>query len=395
MKILLFSTLNPYPFWAGSENLWFDFVRDKRVSNTVSFTVMLADSPVTRNKTEFLKASGATVSFYKHFNVDFTRRNLYRVGDKIKNKSVRTLPWYNEIAKNKYNLVWFNVAALADLHELAYAVHLCKKTNTPYWLLLQHGYEDFFITSQQELDTVCEVALSAKRFIFIADRNQYSLERAIGQLLPNAFRTVNAIPASVIEKAASISKLQQRQNEKAKFFNLGRFSPRDKAQHLLLETLADNRWKQRNWQLNFIGVSGFGKHYLEMLVRYYNLSPEKIKIKAHTENVLEEMADNDVLLMPSLAEGTPFAMVEAMACGKPALGTPVGGIPELISNGETGWLTKTTAVADISNTLEQVWNDRERWAVMGQKARNFIAENYNQEKTFTPLRAALLEDMNR
>ncbi len=285
------------------------------------------------------------------------------------------------------------MAALADLYELAYAVELCKKTSTPYVLLLQHGYEDFFVTSQEELDIITDVALSARRFIFIADRNRRSLERAIGQTLPNAFRTVNAIPASVIDKANRFSQSHDFNQATAKFFNLGRFSPRDKAQHLLLEALSDKQWMQRNWQLNFIGVSGFGKNYLEKLIKYYGVVPGNIKILPHTENVLDEIARQDVLLMPSMSEGTPFAMVESMACGKPALGTPVGGIPELIQEGETGWLSKTTAVSDISNKLEQVWGDREQWASMGLKAQNFIAHNYNQEKSFAPLLAALLNDL--
>lgn len=355
---------------------------------------MLADSPVTKKKAELLIAAGALVSFYKHFNVDFTRRNLYRAGDKIRKRGIRTLPWYNEIAKNKYDHVWFNVAAFADLYELAYAVQLCKKTNTAYCLLLQHGYEDFFVTNQQELDIITEVAVSARRFIFIAGRNQLSLERAIGQKLPNAFRTVNALPASVISKANRLSQSHQF-NGTAKFFNLGRFSPRDKAQHLLLEALAGNQWKERDWQLNFIGVSGFGKSYLEKLVKFYGLGPDKIKITAYTENVLEEIASQDVLLMTSMSEGTPFAMAESMACGKPALGTPVGGIPELIQDGKTGWLSKSTSVNDISHKLEQVWNDREQWRTMGEKARIFITDNYNQETSFPPLLAALLEETNR
>jgi len=394
VKILLFSTLNPSPFWAGSENLWYDFVKDQRVNSALQFKVMLADSPVTRKKAELLPVTGAIVSFYKHFNVDFTRRNLFRAGDKIRKRSIRTLPWYNEITKNKYDLVWLNVAALADLYELAYAVQLCKKSNTSYWIILQHGYEDFFFSSQQEMDTVSEIALSAKRFIFIADRNRQSLERAIGQRLHNAYRSVNAITASKIEEGARLCNTPRESHSIAKFFNLGRFSPRDKAQHLLLESFAGSRWKERDWELNFIGVSGFGKAYLEKLVNYYCLDPGKIKITAHTGHVFEEIAGNDVLLMPSVSEGTPFAMVEAMACGKPALGTPVGGIPELIKDRETGWLARSTDVADISDKLEQVWNDRKQWTEMGQKARRFVAEHYNQEKSFAALLQVVQEDLS-
>ena len=318
----MFSTLNPFPFWAGSENLWFDFVCDKRINTNFQFHVVLADSPVTKSKAKELSAHGITTSFFKHFNVSFVARNFYRLTDKLNNRKFRSLPWYNEIKKNKYGLVWFNVAALADLHDLYYPIQLCKKRNIPYWLLLQHGDEDFFLTSKEEIETVIEVATSATKFIFIAKRNCYSLERAIGKKLSNAFHSVNALPAKKIAEAKKISEnnLPALQGT-VKFFNLGRFSPKDKAQHLLLEAFANEKWKSRDWILTFIGVSDFGKIYLEKLIEYYHLDPNKIKTIPQIENVFAEIIKHDVLLMPSLAEGTPFAMIESMACGRPALGS--------------------------------------------------------------------------
>ena len=393
-KILLFSTLNPYPFWAGSENLWYDFVRDNRVNSRFQFRIMLADSPVTRAKAKALEHPQLDTVFYKHFNVEFLRRNLSRVKDKITRKQVRTLPWYQEISRNKYDGVWFNVAALADLSELSYAVELCKKTQTPYWLILQHGYEDFFLTSTEEMERVIDVATGARRFIFIADRNRQSLERAIAQPLANAWRTVNAIPAARIREASALSGTYiPGTDQRARFFNLGRFAPMDKAQHLLLEAFTGQAWKQRNWQLNFIGVSGFGKQYLEKMIRYYGLPADRIIITAHTDKVLEEIAQQDLLLMPSLSEGTPFAMVESMACGRPAMGTPIGGIPELISDRKTGWLSRTVQIQDICTALEQVWTDRPSWQQTGEAARDWVAKHYNQEEAFAGLLNALQEDL--
>ncbi len=392
-KILLFSTLNPYPFWAGSENFWYDFVKDSRVKEAFSFHICLADSPVTRKKAATIENEAVIVEFYKHFNVSFTRRNLYRISDKVSGRNNRTLPWYDVIKKDKYDLVWFSVAALADLEDLAYPIQLCKKQGIPYSLILQHGDEDFFLSSAQQIDIVAEVAMSAKRFIFIAERNRRSLERGIGQKLSNAVHLVNALPASTIAtvKTTGLKKTPAATGT-AKFFNLGRFSPKDKAQHLLLELFADHQWNERDWQLSFIGVSEFGEFYLQKLVAYYGLNSDRIITKRHTENVLEEIADNDVLLMPSLAEGTPFAMIESMACGRPALGTPIGGIPELIIDTKTGWLSRTVQVQDIAEKMEQVWQDRSRWHVMGQAAQQHIEENYNQDTIFARLLKLFMED---
>ncbi|MBL0234372.1 MAG: glycosyltransferase [Chitinophagaceae bacterium] len=178
------------------------------------------------------------------------------------------------------------------------------------------------------------------------------------------------------------------------FFNLGRFSPRDKAQHLLLEALSADAWKNRDWQLCFIGVSGFGKQSLLSLIQFYKLDPSKIRIIDHTEEVLEAITDQDVLLMPSLSEGTPFAMVEAMACGRPALGTPVGGIPELIIDGERGWLADNISAEAVAEKLEQCWQERKNWASYGSNAQKFVSVTYNSENSFPELISWLKNDLS-
>ncbi len=392
-KILLFSTLNPYPFWAGSETFWFDFVRDGRVNSRFAFELVLADSPATREKAKSLAGDGVKADFYKHFNVDFARRNLFKLMDGVRKKDTRTLPWYDRIEESKPALVWFNVAALADLRELAYAVRLCVRLGIPYWLILQHGTDDFFLTSEREIETVAFVATRAKRFIFISRKNRYSLERAIGQRLENAYHSVNALPAAKIAEArrAAESSPVDAQNT-ARFFNLGRYSPVDKAQYLLLEALADEAWKTRDWELTFIGIDDFGKFYLEKMLDFYGLNRENFKILAHTKEVFAEIARRDVLLMPSLAEGTPFAMIEAMACARPALGTPIGGIPELIIENRTGWLARTTDVSDIAASLEKVWQERARWREFGRNAQRHVEENYNEETSFAELADVLAAD---
>lgn len=392
-KILLFSTLQPYPFWAGSENFWFDFVLDGRVNSLFRFHLRLADSPVTRVRAETLVAAGAEVSFYRHFNVNFAQRNIYRLSDKIKRRSARTLPWYDAIKSGHWDLVWFSVDGLHSLLDLEYATGICREAGIPYWLELQHGYEDFFLTTSRDIETALAIATEARRFIFIADRNRRSLERAIGKRLENAFSAVNALPPAKIAEAVRVSKESPPNlNGTAHFFNLGRFSPKDKGQHLLLEALSGNKWSGRAWELGFIGIDDFGREYLEQLIGFFGIERSKIKIVPYTDHVFAEIARHDVLLMPSLAEGTPFAMIESMACGRPAVGTPVGGIPELIRDGETGWLARTTDVADIAEALERAWTDRERWRSMGCAARQNVEANYNEEKSFGELLELLKSD---
>jgi glycosyltransferase involved in cell wall biosynthesis len=62
----------------------------------------------------------------------------------------------------------------------------------------------------------------------------------------------------------------------------------------------------------------------------------------------------DIVMLTSLNEGTPVSIMEAMAAGKPVLSTNVGGISELITNGESGLLASTEAelVAGLSNLVK-------------------------------------------
>jgi glycosyltransferase involved in cell wall biosynthesis len=392
-KILLFSTLNPYPNWAGSENLWYDLVAHKKTTEFFTFHIRLADSPITRKKGAAIQNGAVQFSFYQHHNTHFLRRNFFRALDKLLKKKNRTFPWFNEIRKTNYDLVFFNVAALADLSDLIYAVEICKTRQIPYVLLLEHGYEDFFFSSVEEMEKTRAVAVQAKHFIFISHRNRRSLERALGQELSNAFHTVNAIPAEKLLKAVELGKCKPvGRMSPARFFNLGRFSPRDKAQHLLLEAFSAGNWKERDWRLSFIGVSGFGREALEKLINFYKIEPARIRIVPHTENVLEAITDEDVLLMPSLSEGTPFAMVESMACGRPALGTPVGGIPELIGQGKSGWLATACTADAIGEQLDLCWKERDRWQEYGSNAQQYVTAAYNEDVSFPPLVDLLKQD---
>ena len=59
----------------------------------------------------------------------------------------------------------------------------------------------------------------------------------------------------------------------------------------------------------------------------------------------------DIKVMASLSEGCPFALVEAMAAGKPIVATNVGGIKEIIQNGETGLLVPPKDAKELAKKI--------------------------------------------
>ena len=72
------------------------------------------------------------------------------------------------------------------------------------------------------------------------------------------------------------------------------------------------------------------------------------------EDVASVLEDLDLLAMPSQDEGMPRALLEAFSAGVPVVAFPTGGIPEVIVDGETGFLTKGTSPEALAARIREV-----------------------------------------
>jgi glycogen(starch) synthase len=77
-------------------------------------------------------------------------------------------------------------------------------------------------------------------------------------------------------------------------------------------------------------------------------------------------------VLPSLQEGLPLALLEAMASGLPVVATTVGGIPSVVQDGVQGLLVPPGNVPALARALEQVLSDETRAAAMGASARERV-----------------------
>lgn len=69
-------------------------------------------------------------------------------------------------------------------------------------------------------------------------------------------------------------------------------------------------------------------------------------------------ADLDVVVNSSLNEGTPLALIEAMAAGRPVVATAVGGVSDLVHDGTTGWLTPSGDARALARAIGDALSDR-------------------------------------
>jgi glycosyltransferase involved in cell wall biosynthesis len=91
------------------------------------------------------------------------------------------------------------------------------------------------------------------------------------------------------------------------------------------------------------------------------------------------LASLDVLVLPSLEDSLPLAILEAMASRIPVVASTVGGIPECVYDGKTGYLTRPGNVEDVVVALTKLVTDGRLRERMGQAARQRIIDDFSPE----------------
>lgn len=91
----------------------------------------------------------------------------------------------------------------------------------------------------------------------------------------------------------------------------------------------------------------------------------------------------DVFVLPSLKEGTPYTILEAMHAGVPVIATQTGGIPDSIENGKTGILVRTANAAELARAILRAAKDSSLCAALAKNAEIVVQRDYTLERMIT------------
>src|SRR5690606_21308584 len=106
------------------------------------------------------------------------------------------------------------------------------------------------------------------------------------------------------------------------------------------------------------------------------------------------LACADLLLLPSESEAFGLAALEAMACGVPVIASDVGGLPEVVVHGETGFLAPVGAIDAMAGFGIEVLGDTGRWRRMSESARE-AARRFSADRIVPMYEAYYAEVMAR
>lgn len=127
-------------------------------------------------------------------------------------------------------------------------------------------------------------------------------------------------------------------------------------------------------------VIGEGKEGPALAVQHESLGlGDGVRLVGYWASVAEALSVIDVFVLPSLMEGHPIALLEAMAAGKPVVATSVGGNGEAVADGVTGLLVAPGDAAALAAATLSLLRDPERAARMGQAGQAAVRERFSLE----------------
>jgi glycosyltransferase involved in cell wall biosynthesis len=100
----------------------------------------------------------------------------------------------------------------------------------------------------------------------------------------------------------------------------------------------------------------------------------------YQEDVAPWYALCDAVALTSASEGTPVTIIEALAAGRPVVATDVGGVPDVVDEGESGFLVAPGDTEALAERLELLARDPERRASMGAAGRERVLRRYAVER---------------
>jgi glycosyltransferase involved in cell wall biosynthesis len=139
-----------------------------------------------------------------------------------------------------------------------------------------------------------------------------------------------------------------------------------------------------------IGV-GEDEKMLKSLVEQLGLGARVVFVGYHAHSQLPELLrSSDIFIRPSLSEGLGNAFLEAMAAEIPVIGTPVGGIPDFLKDGETGVMCEPRSPESIARAVERLLSEPGLRGKVVEQGAKLVRDGYDWASISKRMKSLLL-----
>jgi L-malate glycosyltransferase len=356
--------------WGGSEELWKELAQKGLQTGNEVMVSVFEHTSLNQNITE-LTEKGVILhqrpmpSYFKE--QPFFRRAISELKFQF-GMDKTSLDW-KAVQSWKPEVVVISSGETFDhyLHHQSYLITYCKKNGIPYFLISQRNWE-WGIDMENDFRESRKHLIEGSQGVFFVSYQNYKMAcMQLAMTIPNARIIQNPLkvnlnfhqpyPLSPIPKMAYVARLQTA----------------IKGQDLVLQALSSPEFRALEFELTFFG-SGSDEKHLKNLIEYYGLG-KKVFLGGHVADVSQIWQSHHLLVLCSLAEGTPLSLIEAMASGRSALVSSVGDSSYWLAN--FGYVTASQSVENIKLAFLKALNDFQNWETLGQQCKSRVLEKRN------------------
>lgn len=360
--------------WGGSEVLWSETAHQAlKAGHQVSIFISRRKqlNPTLTN----LKKNGAEIKFW-----DFLikpERWYKRLIKKVWKPQETEKKYWQKKLNNQSDLYVISQGRMFDVLFRSGLVDSVLKQKKPFIILARcdEDISQLDYADKNEKKQLFKFFQKAKAVVAASQSTIDLLKAYSPTRIDNAFVLHSPL------KNSQESLLQYPRSKLITFACVGRLHMGTKGQHILISALSSKKWVRRKFKLLFYG-SGPDEEHLKHLVQKNKLK-HKIVFKGFDEKLEKIWGSVHLAIQPSLLEGTPQSLLEAMLCGRPVVATSVSGIPEWVAEKKSGFLASSPRVSDLSEALEEAWKHRKRWREMGLHARSSVEKKINPDPAKT------------
>jgi glycosyltransferase involved in cell wall biosynthesis len=105
----------------------------------------------------------------------------------------------------------------------------------------------------------------------------------------------------------------------------------------------------------------------------------RVRFLGHRTDIPQLLAVSDLFVLPSLYEGLPLSVLEAMAAGKPVIATQIGGTSEVVTDGETGLLVKPRDSNALAAAIQRLLTDQDLANRLARSALDRVRHEFSSD----------------
>ena len=216
------------------------------------------------------------------------------------------------------------------------------------------------------------------QIVAISEYNKNYLVKILGSWVSDMTQVIHC---GVDPALYTTNNIKCREKELFEIISIGSLQPY-KGQKFLIQACAILLEQGIHFRCRIIGGGKLRSELLKLIYTLGLTSVVELLGPKKQDEVAHILSEADCYVQPSVItpsgkmEGVPVALMEAMASGVPVVATSISGIPELVKNGETGWLVLPEDVKMLADAIQFIYDEPAKARLCSHAARKLILSDF-------------------